>query len=585
MALFNKEDFSKATRLKKFKLDALTTPLMKLLKLDKVNQLYENNEELKDLDFINGVLDELEIKCVVDEKELGNIPKEGSFIVLANHPYGGIDGLILMKLLGTVRPDFKTMGNFLLQKIKPIEHLIIPVNPFDNVQVNKSSLAGIKKTLDYLQTGTPIGIFPAGEVSSFQSDSKKVIDREWKPAVARIIQKAQVPVIPVYFSGGNSKLFNLLGMIHPVFRTIRIPTELINKKGAEIRVRIGKPILPKQYNDFAEPNQLLRFLRSKTYALGSPLEAEVKNFFRVPILPKKEAEEIIAPVAAELLEKDIEKLINTNNHLVVQDDCDVFVAPTNLIPNIITEIGRLREVTFREVGEGTNKSYDLDEFDLYYHHLFIWDRVNKKIVGAYRIGKGNNIYRKFRKKGFYINTLFKIKNGFVPYLKKSLELGRSFIVKEYQQKPFSLFLLWKGILIYLRKNTYYKYLIGPVSISNSYSETSKALMVEFLRQHYFDRKLSKYVEPRKAFEYDTAKVDMSVLLKSRKKDLKSLDELISEIEPAGFKVPVLLKKYIKQEARLLGFNVDPKFSNALDGFMIMDFTNVPDDTIKMLDKN
>jgi putative hemolysin len=446
-------------------------------------------------------------------------------------------------------------------------------------------LAGIKKTLEYLQNGTPIGIFPAGEVSSFQSDSKQVIDREWKPAVARIIQKAQVPVIPVYFSGGNSKLFNLLGMIHPVFRTIRIPSELINKKGSEIRVRIGKPILPKSYNEFAEPNQLLRFLRSKTYALGSPLESEVKNFFRVPILPKKEAEEIIPPVPVELLEKDIEKLINTNNHLVVQDDCDVFVAPISLIPNVITEIGRLREVTFREVGEGTNKSYDLDEFDLYYHHLFIWDRVNKKIVGAYRIGKGNNIYRKFRKKGFYINTLFKIKNGFVPYLKKSLELGRSFIVKEYQQKPFSLFLLWKGILTYLRRNTYYKYLIGPVSISNSYSETSKALMVEFLRQHYFDRKLSKFIEPRKAFEYDSGKVDMDVLLKTRKKDLKSLDELISEIEPAGFKVPVLLKKYIKQEARLLGFNVDPKFSNALDGFMIMDFTNVPDDTIKMLDKN
>ncbi len=585
MSLINKEDFSKATKLDKFKLNALTTPLMKLLKLDKINSLYDSKKDLKELDFINAILDELEIKYIIDEKELNYIPKEGAFIVLANHPYGGIDGLILMRIFCTARSDFKTMGNFLLQKIEPIENLIIPVNPFDHVQVNKSSLSGIKKTIEYLQNGTPIGIFPAGEVSSFQTDSKQVIDREWKPAVARIIQKAQVPVIPVYFSGGNSKLFNFLGIIHPVFRTISIPTEFINKKGSEIRVRIGKPILPKTYNEFTEPDQLLRFLRSKTYALGSPLETEVKNFFRVPFLPKKEAEEIIPPVPIELLEKDINKLLNTPNHLVTQDECDVFVAPINLIPNVITEIGRLREVTFREVGEGTNKSYDLDEFDLYYHHLFIWDRVNKKIVGAYRIGKGNNIYRKFRKKGFYINTLFKIKNGFVPYLRKSLELGRSFIVKEYQQKPFSLFLLWKGILTFLRKNTYYKYLIGPVSISNSYSETSKALMVEFLKQHYFDRKLSKFIVPRKAFEYDSSKVDTDVLLKTRKKDLKSLDELISEIEPAGFKVPVLLKKYIKQEAKLLGFNVDPKFSNALDGFMIMDFTSVPDDTIKMLDKH
>jgi putative hemolysin len=584
MALIKKDDFSKATKLDKFKLKALSAPLMKLLRIDEINKLYKSNEELKDFDFINSILDDLEIKCSIDEKDFSNIPKEGSFIVLANHPYGGIDGLILMKLIGSVRPDFKTMGNFLLQKIKPLEHIIIPVNPFDNVQVNKSSLAGIKKTLELLKNGTPIGVFPAGEVSSFQSDSKQVVDREWKPAVARIIQKAQVPVVPLYFSGGNSKLFNVLGMIHPVFRTIKIPSELVNKKGTEVKIRIGKPILPKTYNEFQEPDQLLRFLRSKTYVLGSPLEPEVKNFFRVPFLPKKKMEEIIPPVDVELLEKDIQKLVGTSNHLVIQDDFDVFVAPIPLIPNIITEIGRLREITFREVGEGTNKSYDLDEFDLYYHHLFVWDRVNKKIVGAYRIGKGNNIYRKFRKKGFYINTLFKIKNGFVPYLKKSLELGRSFIVKEYQQKPYSLFLLWRGILTYLQRNTYYKYLIGPVSISNSYSETSKALMVDFLKQHYFDRKLSRYIQPRKAFEFDSGKVDTEVLLKTRKKDLKSLDELISEIEPSNYKVPILLKKYIKQEARLLGFNVDPKFSNALDGFMIMDFSNVPEDTIKMLDK-
>ena len=583
MVLINKEEFSKAVYLQKLNLEALSSPLMKLLKIDDLNELYDKYGDIQGIDFIDAVFKELDIKFEVDEKDMQNIPREGAFIAIANHPYGGMDGMILLKIFTQVRPDFKAMANFLLHKVKNLESYIIPVNPFDNLALDQSSLKGIKQTLECLQQGSPIGIFPAGEVSSFQTDSKQIADIEWKPAIGKIIKKAKVPIIPVHFTGSNSYLFNLLGMIHPSFRTVKLLSELFNKKGTVIKVRIGKAITQKTLAQFPQNDQLVRYLRARTYALETPLE--VKKFFTAPLILKKKIEEIVPEIPVEIIEAEIKTLYNKTNHLFTQDSFDVFICYHTKIPNILNEIGRLREITFREVGEGTNKSTDTDEFDLYYHHLFVWDNENKKIVGAYRIGKGNDIYRKFRKKGFYINTLFKISNGFVPVLRQSLELGRSFIRKEYQQKHLPLFLLWKGILLFLQQNRFYKYLIGAVSISNNFSKTSKVLMIEFIKKYYFNHELAKYIEPRKQFTFDPSEVDSEILIHKEENSIKNLDDLISEIEPLNLRVPVLMKKYFKQDAKILGFNIDPKFANSLDGFMIMDVGNVPDDTIKMLEKS
>lgn len=582
MELINKIDFSKAAHLEKYKLDALSVPLMRLLKIDEVNKIYKNNCHLNGIEFINSILDELGIKIEIEENDLQNIPADGAFIAISNHPFGGIDGLILLKIFSSIRPDFKTMANFLLSRIKSVENYIIPVNPFDNSLANQSSLKGIKQTLECLQKGVPIGLFPAGEVSSFQMQSKTIMDREWKPMIGKLITKANVPVIPVHFSGTNSTLFNLLGFLNPNLRTVKLPSELFNKKGSVIKIRIGKPISQKRISTYTDNDQLVRFLRARTYAIGSDIE--VKKFFNNPFQLPLKVEPIIAESNVNVLENEVEKLKNTGAHLFSHDNYDLFAASHNQIPGILNEIGRLREITFREVGEGTNKSIDIDEFDLYYSHLFMWDNAAKKIVGSYRIGKGNDIYRQFRNKGFYINTLFKIDTGFVPYLKKSMELGRSFIRKEYQQKHLSLYLLWKGILVFLDQNKGYRYLIGPVSISNKYSKTSKALMIEMIKQNYYDHDLAKLVTPRVKFKYNPAAVDTEILLKKNTDALKNLDDLIAEIEPSSYRIPVLLKKYLKQNAKIIGFNTDPKFSNALDGFVIMDFEKIPMETLSMLDK-
>jgi putative hemolysin len=262
-----------------------------------------------------------------------------------------------------------------------------------------------------------------------------VTDRKWHPVVGRIIQKAKVPVVPIYFHGNNGILFNLLSMIHPALRTAKLPSELFNKQGDTITLRIGKPINVADVPDNNNPTKLLNYLRAKTYALGTGLEEEKRlfnprNLFKI----KKDPQAVEPETDRNVIEKEVSTL--RNDYLIwTEKNYEVFIAPTSAIPNTIREIGRLREITFREVGEGTNKSIDLDEYDIYYHHLFIWDTENKLIVGAYRIGLGDEIFYSLGKKGFYTAEVFKIKGQFTPVLKSSLELGRSWIRAEYQGKP------------------------------------------------------------------------------------------------------------------------------------------------------
>jgi putative hemolysin len=406
----------------------------------------------------------------------------------------------------------------------------------------------------------------------------------WHPVVGKLIAKSKVPVVPIYFHGNNGVLFNLLSMIHPALRTAKLPSELFNKQGHTIKLRIGKPIQVEDIPDYYNATKLLNFLRAKTYALGAGLDEDKKifnprNLFKIKKLPAAISPE--TPVS--ILEKEVEPL-REEYKVWTEKNYEVFIAPTASIPNIIREIGRLRELTFREVGEGTNKSTDLDEYDIYYHHLFIWDTDAKLIVGAYRIGLGDEIFYSLGKNGFYVAELFKIKEQFTPTLKKSLELGRSFIRKEYQQKPLPLFLLWKGILKYLIDNPRYRYLIGPVSISNTFSNFSKSLIVDYINRNHFDLEMAQYVRPRKKFKVDFSSIDTDLLM-SGEDSFKGLDNLISEVETRTMKVPVLLRQYIALNAKIICFNIDPKFADCLDGFLVLDLQKVPQDILEKLGKN
>ncbi|WP_462264503.1 lysophospholipid acyltransferase family protein [Mucilaginibacter sp.] len=583
MKIITTDEFAKATRLDKLKMPGLAALLMEVMKINDINKVFEQAQTRQGVDFIDAVLKIIGVEIEFDEDELKNLPSAGSFVAIANHPYGGVEGLVLLKILCMVRPEAKLMANFILKKIPNLSEYFVAVNPFENIE-HSSSISGIKTTLELLASGTPIGIFPAGEVSAFQLDKQQVTDKMWHPVVGKLIARAKVPVVPVYFHGNNGILFNLLGFIHPALRTAKLPSEFLNKHGQTIKLRIGKPIQVKNIPDAGNPARLLSFLRAKTYALGTGLEHYKRIFnpgqlFKIRRTPKTIAGETPVNVIAQEI-----AALDASYKIWTEKDYEVYIVPASAIPQVINEIGRLRELTFREVGEGTNKAVDLDEYDIYYHHLFIWDASAQLIVGAYRIGLGDEIYYSMGKSGFYTANLFKIKSQFTEVLKTSLELGRSWVRKEYQQKPLPLFLLWKGILKYLIDNPRYRYLIGPVSISNTFSDFSKSLIVDYITRHHFDHEMAEYVKPRKKFKVDFSSIDTDLLM-SGEDTLKGLDSILSEIETRNMKLPVLLRQYIALNAKIICFNIDPKFADCLDGFLVLDLMKVPKDMLEKLGKN
>lgn len=582
MKIITTKEFAKATKIDKLGVPGLAALLMEVMKLNDINKVFSQNVHYNGLEFVDKILETIGVSIDFDENDLKSIPKTGGFIAIANHPYGGIEGLALVKLLCTVRPEAKVMVNFILKKIPNLSEFFVAVNPFENVQ-HSSSISGLKATFDLLQSGTPIGIFPAGEVSTFSLDKQEITDRLWHPVVGKLIARAKVPVVPIYFHGNNGVLFNILSFIHPTLRTAKLPSEFLNKQGLKIKVRIGKPINIDDISYRNNTNKLLDFLRARTYALGTGLEEEKKLFNPISLFKiKKKPEQVIEETERNLIVSEVARL--ESFRVWQEKNYEVYITPTSIIPNILREIGRLREITFREVGEGTNKKIDLDNYDIYYNHLFIWDKDLQNIVGAYRIGKGDEIIDTMGRRGFYISELFKIKEPFYPILRKGIELGRSWIRKEYQQKPLPLFLLWKGILKYLLDNPQYRYMFGPVSISNNFSKFSKSLIVDYITKNHFDYDLAAYVKPKNKFKADLSAIDKNLLIESSE-SLKDLDSLISDIENSHIKIPVLLRQYMNLNAKIICFNIDPKFSDCLDGFLLVDTQNIPAEMLEKIGKN
>ena len=551
-----------------------------ILRLNRLNRLctevYDDNPDV----FLDSLMEALGVTIEVREEDLRKIPVTGAFITVSNRPFGGLDALILVKLLSKIRPDYRVLTYDLLKQISPMQDYFLEMNAGDREDANLKS-QGMQEAVQHLSEGKPLGVFPAGDVSVYQADSNNIEDGEWDSSVLKLIKASRVPVIPIYLKGSNSLLFYLLGLIHPALRNIKLPSELLNKKNRIVKVRIGNEIEVKTQNSFHDLMQYGKFLRAKTYLLGSSLE--VKKFFLRSQKAVSRVEEVTGEVDKELLKKEI-ALIAEDYLLFSMKDYDVYCSPSVKIPNILNEIGRLREITFRAVGEGTNRSIDLDEYDLYYYHLFIWDRESEQIVGAYRVGKGKEIIDRYDMKGFYINSLFKMRKEMLPVLYESIELGRSFIRESYQRKPLPLFMLWKGILYFLLKNPEYRYMIGPVTISGRYTEVSKELIIRFVMENYYDNELARYVLPRSKYIVGSNDPRLRVMLDVANKDIGVLDKMIGDIELTSDKLPVLLKKYISLNAKIIGFNIDPKFNMCLDGLLILDIFDVPMRTIESLSK-
>ncbi|MBA5629111.1 lysophospholipid acyltransferase family protein [Moheibacter lacus] len=556
--------------------------------INKLNDLYNRGYKKNAPDFLDYLLDDLNVTYELHEVDLNRIPKEGPFVIVSNHPLGALDGILMMHIIGKIRPDFKVMGNFLLHKIKPLEPMVIAVNPFETRKEVYSSSSGMREAMRHVWDGGCLGIFPAGEVSTKDEDGT-VTDRAWQESAIKLIKKLNVPIIPMYFRARNSPLFYRMAALSPNLQTAMLPSEMVRPRTKPIQIRIGKPILLKQQNEFDDIASFSEFLRKKTYALStyytqkrSLLMETLKIPSTIAINSKsKKPKPIVGETDKELILSEINELRKVEDQLLFKNNnYECYFTKAHEIPNILREIGRLRELTFREIGEGTNQEIDLDRYDVHYHHMFLWDEDTQKIVGAYRMALGKEVYEQFGVNGFYLHELFHIEPELHPFFKRCIEMGRAFVVPEYQQKPMPLFLLWRGIVHVTLRNPEEKYIIGSVSISNQFSDFSKSLMIEFMKSHYYDPYVAQYVRPKNEFKIKLKDEDKEFFFDEAEADLNKFDKLIDEIEPNVLRLPVLIKKYIKQNAKLIGFNVDPKFNDAIDGLMYIRISDLPESTVK-----
>ena len=556
--------------------------VMWFLRLHKINSIYDrcvaNSDEAH---FTSSLLYQFRANYHISPLELKRIPTKGPVVLVSNHALGGLDGIMLIHLLQEVRPDFKLMANFILERVTRLKKWFIGVNPFDDNLTSKSSIGGFRQVLRHLENDGLFAVFPAGEVAS-KLKKQVPIDPTWNAATMRLIQRAKVPVVPVYFHARNSPLFYRLAKIHPLLRTARLPAELLTQRHRSIDIRIGKPIAVKDQDNHQSIEDYSSFVRRKLYMLSNIFERK-SILKRVPRALNRKNNSVmpIAPaVPPSLLEPEIIALKNSGKSLLVSKDYELFLTSSELIPNILTEIGRQREITFRAVGEGTNKPLDLDHYDNDYLHLFLWDHKARTLVGSYRLGLGKQLMNAHGISGFYLSELFKFEAEIMYMFNNSIELGRAFVSKTYQQRPMPLFLLWKGIIHATLRYPEYDYLMGSVSISNQFSKFTKSLMIEFMRSHYYDPYLAQYITPKKEFKVKLDDADKEFVFDETSADLNKFDKLIDEVEPGALRLPVLIKKYIKQNARVASFNVDPLFNNAIDGLMYIKIKDIPSSTVK-----
>jgi putative hemolysin len=532
----------------------------KLLRLDRFDRLWEDVPGAGNRLIADHPLALLNVHTQVSERDLALIPKQGPVVVVANHPFGLIEGAILPSLFLSVRSDVKVMANHLLASMPETSGLCIFVDPYGGENATRANRKGLKDAIAWLKQGGLLIVFPAGEVSHLNWKERAITDPEWNNSVARLIRITGATVLPTFILGANSALFQLLGLMHARVRTALLPHEFFNKHNRSIEVRIGSPITPAKIRAYQDDLALIRYLRRRTYLLQ---DRAAPKQFSVAV-----AEPQVAETATELLTGEVSRLAPERT-LVENDDFAVLLAKANEIPNVLHEIGRLRELTFRQVGEGTGKPIDLDRFDDHYWHLFVWHRHAREVAGAYRLGPSDEILARFGPNGFYTSQLFHWRQPFLRRISPALELGRSFVRPEYQKTYAPLLLLWKGIGQFLVRHPQYKLLFGPVSISNGYSAASRHLMVKFLSAYRQSPEFAPLVRARNPFRQRPSKL-ADELIGATVWDVEELSALIADVETDRKGVPVLLKQYLKLGGELAAFHVDRRFANALDGLIIVD---------------
>ena len=463
-----------------------------LLGLPDLNDLYAGAWRSAGDAFPEDALKRLRVALDIHDADLARVPVSGPVVVVANHPFGGVDGLALYALLRRVRPDVKLLGNYLLHRIPELRDVVIPVDPFGGAEAIRGSVPGLKAARRWVEAGGCLAVFPAGEVSHLRFGHAAVTDPDWSPSIARLARRAGASMLPVHFAGANGALFQLAGLVHPRLRTALLPRELLRRQASTLAVRVGR-LVPAGRLAGLDDEPATALLRARTYLLARDARPRLRT---VPAAdrPRRFMRAVAGAVADHRLAAEVAALPESC-WLGAQGEFRVGLATAAQIPALLDEIGRLREITFRAAGEGTGRRRDLDAFDAYYRHLFVWHRGDRALVGAYRLGLTDEIVAERGAAGLYTQTLFRYDRRLLDRLSPAIELGRSFVRAEYQRDYAPLLLLWKGIGRFVVAHRRYRRLFGPVTISHDYSSVSKHLLMAFLEANRRLPDLARLVAP------------------------------------------------------------------------------------------
>jgi putative hemolysin len=548
-------------------------PLMeKLFGIDRCREVFETARRTGPGDGASAVRRMLELLAVdyrVSAEELNRIPRTGPLIVTANHPFGLLDGAILASILTKLRSDVRILTNSMLAGIPELREICIFVDPFGAASSVSGNAGALRESLAWLKRGGLLAAFPAGEVAHLNFRDGTTVDPPWNLTIARLARISGSAALPVFFQGSNSLGFQLAGAVHPMFRTASLPRELLNKSGRQIRVRIGRPIPSAELLPMPGDREVTEYLRWRTYLLDD--SDTVRPF--PPRLPsfRKPANIVAAPPRNQLA-AEIARL-GSERKLCESGEIAVYLGGASELPNVLREIGRLREIAFRHAGEGTGRAIDLDRFDGHYWHLFAWNHARDEVVGAYRLGVTGEILPKFGVDGLYTSTLFRYSRHLFDRVGPALELGRSFVRLEYQKQYAPLLLLWRGIGQFVARRPECATLFGGVSISSRYHAVSRYLLVRFLETHRANE-LAGMVIPRRPYR-PGPRVVRHVGGMPMPDDVDDLSKLIADLESDGKGVPILVKQYLKTGGRLLACNVDRHFADALDALIVVDLRTAP----------
>ena len=546
----------------------LASALESLLGLKPLAKVYDRRpRDSSPFEFLDYALEALGVDIAIDQAGLlEEIPRNGPVLIVANHPLGGLEGMAIAKVIGKYRPDLQVLTNELLRLIPELASIFIGVNVL-SANAKAGNVRGIKLVHNHLKNQGAILVFPAGMVSAYEFNHRRIQDREWHRLAGQLLKKYDCTCTPVFVGGRNSNYFYGAGLVHPRLRTLLLPRQLANKQGFTLPLTIGRPIPSQELRLLQNPVAVTEYLRVATDALQkakhNPQATELNAISEVNHAQR-----------ADELRQAVKNM--TDLRVVEHDEFDVYFAPYKRLGPVMEQIAIAREKTFRAVGEGTGLSQDSDEFDPHYRHLFLWDKSKSRIAGAYRVGLVDEIVAIYGVQGLYSRSLYKYDDAFIQKLGSAIEMGRSFIDPDYQRRSVSLNLLWRGIGQVLLKMPRYHTLFGSVSISRNYSDLARSLIADAMLTNFRAKEFSQLVEPMNPLRVMNRVWTDDMLAELA--NVKTLNKLIGRCDP-GKALPVLLRHYLSLDGKLVCFNIHSSFNNSMEGLIIVDVRNTEQKTL------